>query len=292
MTSFSVVIPTLGRSDALSETLDSVLACDPLPMEVLVVNGAEDGSAARLVADFDAAAIPIKHISAPRGLTIQRNHGVAAASGDVVVFFDDDVSVGRDVFAHLGRAFSDSDVIGATGRVVESDAGRLVGKEAGVKRYLFGGGREGGFTRFGYPRRIIAFDSEQDVDFMQGCFMSARRAAAAATRFDESLTGYALAEDEDFSYRLSRRGRIRFLPRAVVHHKNLGFGTRDRRAFGRQVVVNRTYLFRKNFRRTVPARAQFALFISLLLVHRALNREWAELRGLLEGALAAWRRRK
>ena len=292
MTSFSVVIPTLGRSDALKETLESVLACDPPPTEVLVVDGAEDGSAAPLVAGFDAAPLPVKHVPAPRGLTIQRNRGVSVASGDVVVFFDDDVSVAPDVFGLLEGAYADPGVIGATGRVIEGDGGRLVGKESGLKRYLFGGGTEGHFTRFGYPRRIIAFDREDDIDFMQGCFMSVRRAAAVTTRFDESMTGYALAEDEDFSYRLSRRGRIRFLPRAVVHHKNLGFGTRDGRAFGRQVVMNRTYLFRKNFRRSLAARAQFALFIALLVIHRTMNREWAEVRGLLEGSLEAWRHRK
>ena len=46
---------------------------------------------------------------------------------------------------------------------------------------------------------------------MPGCFMSARR-EAASVRFDEKLGAYALAEDEDFSYRLSRRGRLVYLP--------------------------------------------------------------------------------
>jgi glycosyltransferase involved in cell wall biosynthesis len=291
MSGFSAVIPTVGRSEALRDTITSVLACDPLPRELLVVDGSEDRSAEEIVAALANAPIPVRHHSSPRGLTIQRNRGLDAAAGDVVVFLDDDVDLEPDVFAHLARAYEDPNVIGATGRVIEPDAGRVVGKESSSKRFLFGGGAEGGFTRFGYPRRIIDLTQEQDVAFMQGCFMSVRRDIGIAVGFDENMTGYALAEDEDFSYRLSRRGRIRFLPQAVVRHKNLGFGTRDGRTFGRQVVVNRTYLFRKNFPRPPAARIQFAVFICLLIVHRLLNREWSEVRGLLEGSVAALRSR-
>ena len=292
MTSFSVIIATLGRSDALRDTLASVLATDPLPHEILVVDGAEDRSAVEVVEAFSEAPLPPRHVAAPRGLTKQRNRGVAEAEGDVVVFFDDDVEVPGNVFAVLARAYEDETVIGSTGRVIEPGGGRLVGKESGVRKLLFGGGAEGGFTRFGYPRRVIDPEREQDIAFMQGCFMSVRRNAAARVGFDEDLPGYGLAEDEDFSCRLSREGRIRFLPDAVVHHKNLGFGTRDARAFGRQVVVNRTYLFRKNFERTPAARLQFALFIGILLLHRLVNREWSGARGLLDGSLEAWRARR
>lgn len=292
MTGFSVVIPTLGRSDALRETLVSVLACDPLPQEILVVDGAEDRSASEIVYAFDHAPTTVRHIASPRGLTIQRNLGLAEASGDVAVFFDDDVFVGRNVFELLDDAYDDPGIVGATGRVIEPDGGRIVGKESRLRKLLFGGGSEGHFTRFGYPRRIVAFDEEQDVDFMQGCFMSVRRDIGVALGFDEGLTGYALAEDEDFSYRLSRNGRIRYLPGAIVQHRNLGFGTRDDRDFGRQVAENRAYLFRKNFPRTTPARLQFALFICILVVHRLVNREWAGARGLVEGSVSAWRKRR
>ena len=291
MTSISVVIATLGRSDALRDTLESVMRCDPLPHEVLVVDGAEDGSAAEVVAPYVSASIPVRHVTAPRGLTRQRNHGTKEAAGDVIVFFDDDVDVAPHVFEILGRAYEDPSVLAATGRVIEPDGGRLVGKESKLRKLLFGGGREGGFTRFGYPRRVLE-DEEQDIAFMQGCFMTVRKEVAEELRFDENLPGYGLAEDEDFSYRVSRRGRIRFLPQAVVHHKNLGFGTRDARRFGRQVVVNRTYLFRKNFERTFLARLQFSLFIATLFVHRLINREWAGIRGLYEGVVEAWRARK
>jgi GT2 family glycosyltransferase len=127
---------------------------------------------------------------------------------------------------------------------------------------------------------------------MQGCLMSARLDDARAVGFDERLPGYGLAEDEDFSYRLSRIGRLRFVPDAVVVHRNVDAARKvspaRMREFNRTVVVNRAYVFRKNFRRTPLARLQFALLVLLLIVHRIMNREWAGALGLVEGAVQAW----
>jgi len=106
---------------------------------------------------------------------------------------------------------------------------------------------------------------------------------AAEVRFDERLGIYSLGEDDDFSYRLSRRGRIRYEPAAVVCHEELGWRHTDRRRMDCLQVVNRTYLFRKNFSQTPSARAFFAALLALLCAHRVLNRDWPGLRGLVEG---------
>jgi GT2 family glycosyltransferase len=209
----------------------------------------------------------------------------------VVVFLDDDVSIQPELFALLEHAYEDQGIVGVTGRVVEPESRRRLGPASPIRRLLPGGGREGTFTRYGYPRYLRDLDNPRDVEFMQGCFMSARREAAAAVRFDEHMGGYALAEDEDFSYRLSRIGRIRYLPSLIVRHRKLGFGSADERRFGRLVVVNRAYLFRKNFRQTPLARAQFAMLVAMLVGHRLLNREWRGAQGLLEGAYQVLRGR-
>src|SRR2546423_1542809 len=126
---------------------------------------------------------------------------------------------------------------------------------------------------------------------MPGGLMTARREAALRIRFDERLSGYGLCEDEDFSYRLSRGGRLRYLPRATVAHRNVGAGEKlgDSREFNRMVVVNRAYLFRKNFRRTARARLGFAMLVGVLAVPRAVNGAPAGALGLLHGSLAARR---
>jgi GT2 family glycosyltransferase len=285
----SLLIATRARPDLLADTLRSLSRCDPQPDELLVVDGDEQGSARAVVEDFRArsGAPPTRYLQAAPGLPHQRNVGVDAAEGDVVVFADDDVEFAPDVFAVLGRAYGDPLTVGATARIEESESRRVGGRRSRLRSLLPGGGREGTMTRFGYPRRIVTADEPRDVEFMTGCFMSARREAAREVGFDENLPGYGLAEDEDFSYRLSRRGRLRYLPEARIVHHNTGFRTHGSREFNRMLVVNRAYLFRKNFRPTPLARAQFALLVGLLVAHRAANGEWPGVRGLLEGSREA-----
>jgi len=292
---FSVLIATKGRPSALERTLESLSRCDPPPDELVVADGDEQRSAETVSAEFSGrGSLPaVSYLAAPPGLTRQRNHAIARAGGDVLVFLDDDVLVDPRFLAELAGAYRDEDVVGATGRVREQGARRFGGSRSPIRRFLFGRGREGTMTRFGYPRRIQGVDEERDVEFMQGCLMSGRREAVEQVGFDESLAGYALCEDEDFSYRLSRIGRLRYLPAAVVKHENTGFRTSASRDFNRQLMINRAYLFRKNFEQTPLSRLQFAgLLLPVLVAHRAVNRDWQGIRGLLEGARDAWRGRR
>lgn len=269
----------------LRDTLQSLAGCHPSPYEVIIVDGDESRSAENTVSGFADRFERVRYIASASGLTRQRNRGLETATGDVVVFFDDDVRIASDVFLVLDSAFEDDLVIGATGRVIEQQAKRIVGKHSAIRNWLPGGSQEGRFTRYGYPRRLVDVHIPRSVELMHGSFMSVRREIAADVGFDEHLPGYGLAEDEDFAYRLSRRGQIRYVPSAVIEHLKIGHGTRNARAFGRQLVVNRAYLLRKNFAPGVRARLQFALLVALFMVHRLVNREWRELFGLCEGSL-------
>ena len=288
----SVLIATKGRPDLLRETLASLTRCEPPPREVIVVDGDAARSAGPVVeAARTEGGLRLHYLASRPGLTVQRNRGLDAAQGEVVVFLDDDVRVHPGLLAALARAYRDPEVVGATGNVLEEQGRRFGNSRSAVRRLLPGGGDEGSMTRYGYPRRLQDLGRERDVEFMQGCLMSARTEVARRLRFDENLAGYALLEDEDFSYRLSRAGRLRYVPQAILHHANTGGRGSGGREFNRMVVVNRAYLFRKNFRRTPLARAQFAMLIAVLAVHRALNREWAGLVGLAEGSADAFRSR-
>lgn len=281
----TVVIPTLGRPEPLERALASLAASRLQPAEVLVVDGDAAGGAAPVAAAHAGGPLAVRHLRAPRGLTRQRNVGLDAAGGEVVLFLDDDARVRPDTLERLLAAYADPQVVGATGRVVEPASNRVGGKSSRLRLVLRGTGRDGTFTRTGHPRRLIDETVDADVEFMQGAFLSARTAVARQVRFDERLTGYGLAEDEDFSCRLARRGRVRYLGAAVVEHDNAGFASRDRRAFGHQVVRNRAYLFAKNFPQTPSARRRFRGLLLLLVVHRLLNRDAAGALGVAEAAL-------
>lgn len=284
--SFTVAVATLRRPDRLADCLSALLALRPAPDEIIVVDGDEERSAETVVRQVAAGAdLPVRYLTGPLGLTRQRNVALDAARGDVVVFVDDDALLEPNALAELRAGYEDDDVVGATGRVDEVSSHRIGGQRSRLRRLLAGGRAEGSFSRCGYPHRIVHTDQPGHVETMSGCFMSARTGLARRLRFDEALAGYALAEDEDFSYRLSRHGRIAYVPTAVVHHDNSGFGDRDRVRFNRHVVVNRRYLFRKNFPRTFLAEVEFAGLVVLLMLHRVMNADLSGLRGLWLGVL-------
>src|SRR4051812_44659145 len=135
----SLVIATRGRPARLARTLDSLGACRALPAELVVVDGDRDGSAGPVLAEREAdLGIPIRHLASPPGLTRQRNAGIDAASGDVVVFADDDVDFEPALFARLAEAHADPAVAGTTVRVVEPEARRVGGAHSRLRRLLGG----------------------------------------------------------------------------------------------------------------------------------------------------------
>jgi len=278
----SVVVPTLGRLDELALLFKCLSLSDPKPHEILIVDGDPAAAAADITKRWKAkTALPVEYLQSPPNVSHQRNVGIERASGDILVFLDDDVFFGAPLFAQIDRAFEDPAVVGVTGRVIEPRATRrrVVAHHSRLRRWIPGGGRQGTFTRFGYPRYIYDLEETRGVQFMPGCFMCARRDAAIAVRFDEQL---ALAEDEDFSFRLSQLGRLEHRPEIVLYHRKLGFISRDARSFDARLAWSRRYIFEKNFKQTPQARAQFALLRAALVGHRIVNGDFAGARGVLE----------
>jgi GT2 family glycosyltransferase len=95
----SVVVPTFRRPDALARTLGGLLAAD-YPgdhLQILVVDDGPDDATRDAVAAFRG----VRYLrQANSGAATARNHGAREATGELVVFVDNDILVGRD---HLHR---------------------------------------------------------------------------------------------------------------------------------------------------------------------------------------------
>jgi glycosyltransferase involved in cell wall biosynthesis len=286
---FSHIIATKERPALLQTALEALVAAIPQDSEIIVVDGDPARSADPVVKRIERqyGALPIRYMAGVSGTCSQRNAGIDAARGDVVVFTDDDCTPAEGFYDALVSAYEDPAVIGVTGRVLQRADERIGSNiESPLRRIVLGGGRQGSMTSFGFRRPIRDLETPRSIEYMPGTFMSARRSAAAEVRFDEGLqrlSGYALGEDDDFSYRLSREGIIRYTPAAAVHHRSLGKTTMDRRVLDRLVVTNRDYIYRKNFPRTLRSRVGFAALIAIYFGHRILNRDWQGVRGLSDG---------
>jgi len=84
----SVVVPARNAERYLGEALESILAQDPPPLEVVVV---DDGSADATAALAQNHGAPVRVLRQPAlGIGAARNRGVNAADGDIVGFLDAD----------------------------------------------------------------------------------------------------------------------------------------------------------------------------------------------------------
>jgi len=117
----SAIIPTFNRPAVLRRTLASVFALDPLPHELFVVDQSDDVDEALPAflkqAPADLHVHYIRH--RPADAQAARNRAALAATGDVLLYLDDDVLVEKDLIAaHLAN-YADGSIGAVAGFYLE-----------------------------------------------------------------------------------------------------------------------------------------------------------------------------
>lgn len=198
----TVGIPTYLRDYVLIDTIREVLAQQPPPDEVIIVDQTpiHDEQTEAFLRQHHEGGI-IRHIRQQEpSVTKACNRILAEARCEVVLYFDDDVRLSPGLIGVHLRGHADSEVMLYTGTVLTP---------SNVDEHL----------------RLLEEDSAiQTADFhehVRGGNMSVRRLAAiAAGGFDESFIGPAQGLENDFAIRLSRvvGGRQIYDPKAWIIH--------------------------------------------------------------------------
>ncbi|MCA9751402.1 MAG: glycosyltransferase, partial [Gemmatimonadetes bacterium] len=203
----TVVVPTHGRRDLLDRLLASLREQRDAPaFDVVIV---DDGVDPGLGEHVDAQGLPfparVLHHETNRGRSATRNTGLAAATGDVVVFLDGDMRVCPEFLAAHAAAHATGDVV--LGNIVTAPEIRRNAfveyiDSRGVKKVA--GGTE-------IPPRY----------FMTGNSSVARALTARAGGFDPEFDEYG-GEDTEMGYRLAAHGaRFAYAEHAVSWHLDL-----------------------------------------------------------------------
>jgi GT2 family glycosyltransferase len=225
----SVVVPTYNRAHLLRHTLPTVLEQDfQGGFEVLVVvDGSTDGTADYLRSAFGGRVRVLEQTNSGAG--VARNRGAAAASGDVVLFVDDDALCDRAmVRTHWEEHRSgDASVVFGPVRMSERSV-RSLAAEGWVRwteRYL-AHFESGGEIRFPDDIWICTNTSMRREDFL------------AAGGFDPVLHPH---EDTELAIRLWKRGmtfRYASAARAeYLYSKSAVDLVRDCRTYGEREVA-------------------------------------------------------
>jgi GT2 family glycosyltransferase len=225
--SLSVAICTKDRPDSLARCLESlqnlqIAAGDPR-FEILVIDNAPSDDRTQTL----VTALPhVRYVREPMpGLDFARNRAIAAATGVLLAFIDDDVVVDRQWFDGLMEAWQENPDAGAfTGQVLPFEL-------ATAAQVLFE--RRGGF-RHGFEKVRYGQTAPDDTlriypcstgRFGVGCNMAFRRDVLQKIGgFDEALdTGRPLpgGGDHDIFYRVIRAGfPLVYEPHYLVFHQH------------------------------------------------------------------------
>jgi glucosyl-dolichyl phosphate glucuronosyltransferase len=211
----SIIIASKNRPDDLAKTIESLLHQTVRPLEVFIV----DQSPTRSVTKEFPSFIRYIHDPAIRGANAARNVGMDLATGDVILFLDDDVELEPNFIHELLSAYS-PDVAGVSG-IITNYQPPSVGQQIWDSIFLQGIFRD--------PRHKIYWRANAlrdsppiPVDRFTGCLMSLRSSVVGSKRWDSNLIGGSsqAQDDLDFLWSLPRNGSLVIAPRArLTHHR-------------------------------------------------------------------------
>lgn len=212
----SVLICTYNGAQTLGETCAAVARLDYPAVEVIVVDDGSTDDGASIAEHHGATVISTDN----RGLSSARNTALAAATGEIVAFLDDDAVPDPHWLTYLVDTFARTDfvAVGGPNLPVPGD-GKVADAVAAAP---------------GNPIHVLV--SDREAEHIPGCNCAFR------TEYLRQIGGFdsqfrTAGDDVDVCWRLQDRGwRIGYAPAAVVWHHRRGTVAgylRQQRGYGR-----------------------------------------------------------
>jgi GT2 family glycosyltransferase len=201
MLSATVIVPTYNRAAALARTLDALCAMD-FPADRLEIVVVDTGSLEREAEDVATSrgARYLRHFDA--GVAAARNHGAAQASGELLMFVDDDIVVGDQNLRQHESIHSETPRCLVSGHWEFDPQLRTRLESTALGRY-----RLRYEDRYNKPDGVTATRERGRINplTLAAANLSIRRDAFRALRgFDERFP--VGAEDQDLTWRARRAG--------------------------------------------------------------------------------------
>jgi GT2 family glycosyltransferase len=244
----SVIIPTKNRASELIKCVGAVLSQTNLPEELIIVDQSILSQEEMLRNNFDWERTKLifiwdKNLS---GLTEARNLGIERASGDIVLFLDDDVILEPRYIAAILDVYNKDSTkkIGGVGGLITNF--KFSNFWASFSRIICHGPWKNHYN-FWYQNGSGVLPTH----FLSGCNMSYRKEVLTRFRFDERLNGICMGEDQMFSYQVSRYYKLFMTAEARLKHLVSQISRQKERKLRAMSVFSNYYFFKhhveKNF---------------------------------------------
>jgi GT2 family glycosyltransferase len=229
----SVIIPTYNRVKDVDGCLDSVTVQTTLPKEVIIVDDSDNDEIENLIEqrkdEFNEKDMVLKYIrnEKEKSLTIARNIGIENATGDIILFLDDDVILDKDYIKEILKVYKDKpDAMGVQGLIPNKKNKTIINKFIEFLNKLFIMAiREKNKCRVlpsvsgSYPYFV---NEIINCEYLFGANQSYKKEILEEFKFDEKLKKYSYGEDLDLSYRIFKKcpSSLFMTPQAKLIHKS------------------------------------------------------------------------
>lgn len=272
---FCLIICTYMRANVLLDLLESVKRQTVYPTEIMIVDGSVNEATKQLLEQHPFENLRYFLVGQEhRGLTRQRNFGIAQLSKDmeIVSFLDDDTVLEDDYFENILKTFAERpDAIGVGGVAINENKWKpnTGDIKQGVNHYVFDGFYIAESSR-NRLRNKLGLNSDQlpgvmpefsngrtfsypltgksyPVDLLIGMAMNFRASLFDHIRFSTYFEGYGLYEDADFSLRARQYGQNYICTAAKLSHFHEASGRPNQYRYGKMVLRNGWYVWRVKY---------------------------------------------
>jgi lipopolysaccharide/colanic/teichoic acid biosynthesis glycosyltransferase/glycosyltransferase involved in cell wall biosynthesis len=196
----SIIVPAHNAEQTMARCLKA-LACQTIPQaayEVIVVDDGSTDRTAEIACQYGARLAQRPNA----GPAAARNRGAEVARGEILLFTDADCAPAPDWIERMTEPFRDSEIAGTKG-VYRTRQNELVAR----------------FVQLEYEDKYARMRHQDRIDFVDSYSAAYRRETFLANGGFDPLFPTASVEDQEFSFRLARKGyRLVFVPQAAVYH--------------------------------------------------------------------------
>ena len=308
MYSVSIVICTYRRQKWVENLLVSISHQTNTPEEVIIVDSTSEGIDYTLPHDFEIKLIKSDIMQ----LTYQRNLGVNAANGEIILHLDDATFLEPDFIEQILKVFEqDKDKrIGAVSGYVTNQWGlkkftpniiMRMSKYLGIYDGDFEAGSVSPSGVFVELDTLQPFSGIKSVDFISGCSFAVREYVYQKYRHPEVIDKYG-GEDKTFSRMISQEWELYIAGDAKLEHYSAPGGARPSNfSKTRSTVIFHLYnkkLYGMSSKLTTKLRLYYVLialrmylislimFLSLVKINKS-GRWFTRASGYLFGAISA-----
>lgn len=221
----SVVVPNFNGETYLKKCLESILDSSLKSFEIIVVDDGSSDSSVRIIDKYCRANTKIKLIKNLKnlGAAASKNYGASRASGEILVFLDNDTFILKDTLSNLIQPLLTSGVAATQALLLDGIHKDLIQQAGGIliphtawlipffvnKRY----------------KDVKKQLTQRSIVAMSGALAVTKKSFAQVKGFDEKEALFT--EDLDFSWRMWIMGyKIILAPNSLVYHRAKKTGER------------------------------------------------------------------